>query len=122
MLSKILDRVSRVMPADFSLTVLVVAFVFDLFILQPLEAFSGWAKFFVDTMVLGTILLSIISVVGVRLASSLLIVLAVTSMALRAFRIAWPEIGVGLAQAGFALSVGAFLPGSCSDWCFAAVE
>jgi hypothetical protein len=97
------------MPADLSLTVLLVAFVLDLFILQPIEVLSGWAKYFVDTLVLAGIILSILSVVGVRLASVLFVAFSTTAIGLRAFRIAAPEIGVGYLQSFVALVAFAIL-------------
>lgn len=106
---ELLDRLSRLMPADFSFTVLLIVFVLDLFILQPLEALSGWAKYFVDVVVLVCVVLSILSVVRIRMASILFVAFTTIAMVLRAFRIALPEVGVGYLQAVFALVAAAIL-------------
>ena len=106
---RLLAHLSHLMPTDVSLTVLLVAFILDLFILQPIEALSGWAKYFVDMIVLVGVILSILSVVGVRAASLFLIACTVGAMMLRGIRIAVPEIGSGYLQYGFALVAFAIL-------------
>src|SRR5262245_46452636 len=46
--SRLLERLARLMPADISLTVILAVLVADLFVLQPIEILSGWAKFLID--------------------------------------------------------------------------
>lgn len=108
-MKRLFDHLSRIMPADISLTVLLVLFVLDLFILQPIEDLSGWAKYLVDIAMLVGVILSILSVVGVRAASVVFIACTTGTMVLRGFRIAVPEIGVGYLQSVFGLVAAAIL-------------
>ena len=101
--NRLLGRLSHLVPVDLSFTVLLVALVLDLFLLQPLEALSGWAKYVVDTGILAAIVLSLLSMVRVGAASVLFVACVVIAMVLRAFRTATPDIGVGYLQISVAL-------------------
>lgn len=108
-MKRFLQRLSQVMPADVSLTVLLVAFIIDLFVLQPLEAFSGGAKFLVDTVVLLCVILSILAVAGIRRATILFVTFTTAAMVVRGIRFAEPGIGVGYLNAVLALIATAIL-------------
>ena len=95
---KILDRLSHLRPADVSLTVLLAVLVTDLFVFQPIEVLSGWAKFLVDLVTILFIILSILTVVGRSRATILFVALTLAALILRGVLLAVPGIGVGYLQ------------------------
>lgn len=102
-MTRLLNRLSRIMPADISLTVLLAVLIADLFVLQPIEALSGWAKFLVDIVTILFIVLSILAVIGIRRASVLFVAFAAVALILRGLRLAVPGIGVGYLQSATGL-------------------
>lgn len=97
------------MPADLSLTVLLALLIGDLFVLQPIEVLSGWAKYLIDVFSITLIILSILAVVGINRASALFVALTIVSLTLRGARLAVPGIGVGYLQSASALVATAIL-------------
>lgn len=97
------NRLSELMPADVSLSVLLAFLIADLFVFQPIEALSGWAKFLVDIVTVTGIVLSILAVLGLQRATCIFMVLAGGALLLRGLRLAMPEIGVGYLQSALSL-------------------
>lgn len=108
-MKKLLERVSHLMPADLSLTVLLAVLITDLMVLQPIEALSGWAKLLIDLVSVTVIVLSILAVIGLTRVSVLFVALSGVAFVLRALRLAIPGIGVGYLQATSALVATAIL-------------
>jgi len=98
------NRLSELMPADVSLSVLLVFLVADLFVLQPIEALSGWAKLLVDIVTVAGVVLSILAVLGLQRATCIFVVLAGGALFLRGLRLAVPGAGIGYLQSALSLT------------------
>jgi hypothetical protein len=94
----LLERFARILPADISLTVLLAVLIADLFVLQPIEVLSGWAKFLVDLVTILFIILSILAVVGRCRSTVVFVTLTIAALVLRGILLAVPGIGVGYLQ------------------------
>src|SRR6266508_4988725 len=83
-------RVSRIWTADHALTVLLVLFVFDLFILRPLFVFSPLVALLINTAFALTVITGILSIAGVRTVTMLLVTLMLATLFFRGIRLAVP--------------------------------
>ncbi|SLM49857.1 putative Ion transport 2 domain protein [Nitrospira japonica] len=97
------NRLSDLMPADASLTVLLGFLIADLFVLQPIEALSGWAKLLIDIVTVTGIVLSILAVLGLQRATGIFVVLAGAALLLRGLRLVVPGDGIGYVQSVLSL-------------------
>jgi len=103
------NQFTDLMPADASLSVLLGFLIADLFVLQPIEALSGWAKLLVDIATVTGIILSILAVLGLQRATAIFVVLAGVALLLRGLRLVIPGDAIGYLQSILSLAAIAIL-------------